>query len=281
MTSPTRRRLPSAAMQPLSSADESTLGQLNLIEYTREDARWQTPHEIVERDGILLFTGSSDFPAFSNGVRRVDDSVPGPVVVETATEFFAARNRGFSLWTRDLALDDDLHAAAVVAGINPYGTSAPQMICRTRVTERDLPPGVTLEPITTRDEVEAYATLSGDAYSVYGAPTEATASHFNGIQAMRGPHVHGLLARLDGEPVGGALILLSHGIAGVYWVGVLEQARGRGIAFSVTARVTNLAFDLGAVNVQLQASEMGEPVYLRMGYEELYRHRLHLSIPGL
>jgi len=263
----------------LTPADEATLGQLNVIEYTREDARWQTPHEIVERDGILLFTGASDFPAFSNGVRRVDDAVPGATAVEAATEFFAARDRGFSLWTRDLPVDDDLHAAATASGIAAFGNGAPQMICRHRVPVRDLPPGVTLAPITTRAEIDDYAQMSGAAYSVYGAPAEATASHFNGPNAMVAPHVHGVLARFDGELVGGALIMLSHGIAGVYWVGVSEPARGRGIAFSVTAHVTNLAFDLGAANVQLQASEMGEPVYRRMGYEELYRYRLHLSIP--
>jgi GNAT superfamily N-acetyltransferase len=265
---------------PRSADDDATLGQLNVIEYTREDARWQTPHEIVERDGILLFTGASDFPVFSNGVRRVDDAVPGTTVVETALEFFAGRDRGFSLWTRELPVDDDLNLAATAAGITQFGHSSPQMICRQRVAVRDLPADVTLAPITTRDEVDAYAQLSGEAYAIYGAPAEATASHFNGPNAMVGPHVHGVLARLKGEPVGGALIMLSHGIAGVYWVGVLEPARGLGIARAVTAYVTNLGFDFGATNVQLQASEMGEPVYRRMGYEDLYRYRFHLSIPA-
>ncbi len=83
--------------------DDATLGHLNLIEFTREDARWQSPHEIVERDGVLLFAGSSDFMAFCNGVRRVDDDVPGVDVIATAEAFFAERGRGFSVWTRDTA----------------------------------------------------------------------------------------------------------------------------------------------------------------------------------
>ncbi len=267
--------------QPRTTFDEATLGQLNLIEHTREDARWQQPHEIVERDGILLFTGASDFPAFSNGVRRVDDRVPGADVVAAAQEFFRARDRGFSLWSRTLSVDDDLNAAAIEAGIASFGTNGPQMICRAPVEERDPPNGVTFTPITSRDQIDTFAQLSGEAYAIYGAPARATASHFNGPAALQSPHVHAVLAHLDGRPVGGALIMLSHGIAGVYWVGVSESARGQGIAFSITALVTNLGFELGAANVQLQASEMGEPVYQRMGYEELYRYRLHLSIqPG-
>jgi hypothetical protein len=76
-----------------------------------------------------------------------------------------------------------------------------------------------------------------------------------------------------------AQILVSHGIAGVYWVGSLEAARGRGIAEAVTRHVTNLGFDLGAADVQLQASPMGEPIYRRMGYEDAYRREFRLSGP--
>ncbi len=259
--------------------DEATLGQLNLIELTREDTRWQHPYEIVERDGILLFAGSSDFPGFCNGVRRVDDAVPGPKVVEAALEFFGARGRGFSLWTRMLPVDDDLLAAAESTGIAVFG-DAPQMICRQRVEEHELPSGVTIDLLQDHDDVDHFARICGESYAVYGAPSEATASHFNGPNALVGPNVRAVLARLDGTPIGAALVFLSHGIAGVYWVAVLEEARGRGIAFAITQSVTNLAFDLGAANVQLQASTMGEPVYRRMGYEELYRARLHIGVPA-
>lgn len=272
----TARRLPSPRM---STADEITLGQLNVIELSREDARWQTPHEIIERDGVVLFAGASEFPAFCNGVRRVDDAVPGTRVVEIAQEYFTARGRGFSLFSRVLPVDDDLHDAAVASGIAEFGDS-PQMICRVRVPDRDLPVGVTIEPVRTRDQVEHFGRIGGESYAVYGAPAESTASHFNGPNALAGPNVHAVLASLDGVPVGAACILMSHGIAGVYWVAVLEEARGRGIAFAVTQHVTNLGFDLGAANVQLQASTMGEPVYLRMGYEELHRTRLHIGMPS-
>lgn len=59
----------------------------------------------------------------------------------------------------------------------------------------------------------------------------------------------------------------------------MEAARGHGIAEAVTRHVTNLGFDLGAQNVQLQASRMGEPIYRRMGYEELYREEFRLGMP--
>lgn len=258
--------------------DDATLGHWNLTEFTREDARWQAPHEIVERDGVLLFAGASDFMAFCNGVRRVDDAIPGTDVIAAAQQFFTERGRGFSAWTRTLPVDDDLRDAADAAGLMLFGDS-PQMICRSRIEVRDLPVGVTLAAVDGRDDVAHFARINGEAYTVYGAPAESSASHFTGPRALAAPNVHAVLARLDGEPVGATLLHVSHGIAGVYWVAVLEEARGRGIAAALMQHVTNLGFDLGAANVQLQASTMGEPIYRRLGYEDLYRYRLHLAMP--
>jgi hypothetical protein len=257
----------------------SDVGNLNLIEFTREDVRWQRPYTLLEEDGVMLFAGASDFPAYNNGVLRTDDSVPGTEVVARAREFFAARERGFSLWVRDTGQDEDLREAAEAGGIVAFGDS-PQMVCRARLEDKPLPDGVEIRMVEDAAGARDYAAVVGPAYVSLGAPEDANASHFNGPNALlTGPHLHSAVAYLDGAPVSCAQILLSHGIAGVYWVGSLEAARGRGIAEAVTRHVTNLGFDLGAADVQLQASTMGEPVYRRMGYEDAYRRELRISGP--
>jgi len=62
-------------------------------------------------------------------------------------------------------------------------------------------------------------------------------------------------------------VLCSHGVAGVYWVSTVPDARRRGLAERVTLAVGNAGFDLGMRAAALQASVMGFPVYVRMGYE--------------
>ncbi len=199
-------------------------------------------------------------------------------MVAQAVEFFAARKRGFSVWARDTGEDDDIKVAAEAAGINRFGDS-PQMICRARLTDVPLPPDVEIRIVEDAAGVAAYADVTAPAYVSLGSPEEATRSHFNGPAALMSPNLHSAIAYLDGAPVSAAQILMSHGIAGVYWVGSLEAARGRGLAEAVTRHVTNLGFDLGAANVQLQASNMGEPIYRRMGYEDLHRREFRLYIP--
>lgn len=258
--------------------DERVTGNLNLLEFTREDVRWQRPHTLLEEDGVLLFAGASDFPAYNNGVHRADDTTPGDVVIAKALEFFATRGRGFSVWVRDSGEDDDLRTAADAALIGAFADS-PQMICRTRLPDAPLPDGVEIRLVQDAAGVAAYADITARAYVSLGSPEDVTRTHFNGPTALQSPHVHSAIAYLGGEPVSCAQILMSHGIAGVYWVGSLEAARGRGIAEAVTRYVTNLGFDLGGTNVQLQASPMGEPIYRRMGYEDLYRRELRLAPP--
>jgi predicted acetyltransferase len=75
------------------------------------------------------------------------------------------------------------------------------------------------------------------------------------------------------------MVMVTHGVAGVYWVGTTPEARGRGLAEIVTRTAGNAGFDMGATVTALQASVMGEPIYRRMGYREITRYPWYTIIP--
>jgi hypothetical protein len=56
-------------------------------------------------------------------------------------------------------------------------------------------------------------------------------------------------------------------------VGTVASARQLGLGRVITQLATNVAFGRGAANCTLQASEMGEPVYAKLGYETLYHYQ--------
>jgi GNAT superfamily N-acetyltransferase len=259
-------------------AHEARLGHLNLLEFARENARWARNHTVVDEGGALMFAGDTDWPAFQNGVLRWDDRADAVTVLERARDFFHGRGRGFSVWARELDVDADIGAAAEKIG----GTKLfdyPQMIRRERFDERPLPEGVEIRRLTDAAGVADFAEINARAYTVYGSPAEATASNFGRPEAFLAPHNAAFVASLDGQPVGAAMAMLTHGIAGVFWVGTVETARGKGIAEACMRVVTNWGLDAGAPHVQLQASPMGEPIYRRMGYDDLYRYDFWL-MPG-
>jgi predicted GNAT family acetyltransferase len=108
-------------------------------------------------------------------------------------------------------------------------------------------------------------------------PADACERLFASCERMLRPHVIAALARVEGEPASAALAILSHGIAGIYWVGTVEKQRSRGLGEACTAAVGNAAFERGAAAVVLQASRQGEPIYRRMGYREITRYAWHVD----
>lgn len=261
---------------PLSDDDLAASCHANCIEYAREGARRSyATSELCERDGVLLFATGSDFPVFANGAFRLDPSVPAAEVIGLADAWFAERSRGWSLGTTSWAGgDDDLKAAAEDAGLFAV-TDTPGMVCDERVDEGEAPAGIELRRLTSPAEADAFVAMCDLAYTSLGLPQGV----FTAMAAppMRTPPPREItLGAFDGdELVSGAQLLLSDGIAGIYAVGTAESARGRGLAELVTRRITNLGFDLGAPVVTLQASPMGEAIYRRIGYRELYRYVTH------
>jgi predicted acetyltransferase len=80
--------------------------------------------------------------------------------------------------------------------------------------------------------------------------------------------LHHFLGRLDGEPVATASLLPAGGIAGVYDVSTVPEARRRGIGTAMTLATLRAARDLGYQLAFLQPSAMGRPLYERIGFRQ-------------
>lgn len=254
----------------------AALCHANCIEYSRQGARGSGPAgELVERDGVLLYAGGSDFPVFANGAYRLDPAVAADDVIDVADAWFAERNRGWSLGATSWAgADQDLIGAAVGRGLLAV-LDQPGMVCSERLPDAAVPDGIELRVLATPEEGEAFVAMCDQAYTSLGMPAGALLAMAPEPLRLPAPQIVTVGAFEGQTLLSGAQVLFSHGIAGVYLVGTADAARGRGLAELVTRTVTNLAFDRGAPIVTLQASSMGEPIYRRMGYRELYRFTSH------
>jgi hypothetical protein len=262
--------------------DPALLGHLNLLELSRESTRWGTGGAIEESGGILLYATGSWLPVTCNGAFRSDDSASPAELIGRADSFFGGRRRGYTVMVRDTPGDKDLRESCRAGGLQVFGEPAPEMIITAPVDPPRLAGGVEIGPVTTEEGVVDFATLTGAAYAVYGMPVDVPVQLMSRPdRVLSAPHLVTVVAYADGEPVAGAMTLLSHGIAGLYWVGTVEKARRSGLGRAVTAVVTNISFEAGARAVTLQASVMGEPVYRSMGYRSIYHYEdwVRLKVP--
>jgi ribosomal protein S18 acetylase RimI-like enzyme len=76
------------------------------------------------------------------------------------------------------------------------------------------------------------------------------------------------LGLLDGKPVATSMYYLGAGVAGVYNVSTLPEARNKGIGLAMTQRPLLEAKKLGYRIGVLQSSKLGLPVYQKMGFKE-------------
>ena len=76
------------------------------------------------------------------------------------------------------------------------------------------------------------------------------------------------LALLDGRPVGTSQLFTSGGVAGVYNVSSIPEARGQGVGSAITLAPLIEARKRGYHIGVLQASSMGYNVYRKLGFDD-------------
>jgi GNAT superfamily N-acetyltransferase len=251
---------------------------LNLIQSSRQLFELDPDAAIEAGPGWIFGAGGHTHPVISNAAFRNEDALDAEEFVARAKSFFANRGRGFSVWVRGAQPeDDDLLAAAEAAGLQ-FVYAMPEMVLDAPVEAPPLPPGAEMRMLTEVEQIDDYWEIAAASYTSLGFPPEVFASYSNRT-GLLADNIAAFIAYLDGESVSIAMTIVNHGVAGIYWVGSLEQARGKGLGRATTAAATNAGFEMGADLASLQASPMGKPIYERMGYKTLFDYRLYMSPP--
>lgn len=259
------------------ATDELQRAHLNLVDSSRRFFELDPGAAIEAEPGWLFGAGSASHPVISNAAFRRDDEVDAVEFIASANEFFAARERGFSVWVRaGLPEDEDLAAAAEAAGFQAV-FEMPEMLLRDeRLGPESTPLGVELRRLSEVDEAADFWAVAKDAYATNGFPPEVFAGYTDHA-GLLADNVAAFIARVEGEPASIAMTIVSDNVAGIYWVGSRERARGLGLGRAVTVAATNAGLALGAEIASLQASPMGRPIYAKLGYETVYDYRLMMS----
>jgi len=256
----------------------SELGRahLNLVDSSRLFYELDPGAAIEAEPGWLFGAGSATHPVISNAAFRRDDDVDVEDFLARAGEFFTPRNRRFSIWLRaDQPADRDLSDAAEAAGFQAV-YEMPEMLLGAPLATEPLPAGAELRQLTDLGQAPDFWLVAKAAYATNGFPPEVFAGYTR-HEGLLGEGVAVFVAYLEDEPVSIAMTIVNNGVAGIYWVGSLERARGQGLGRAVTVAATNAGFALGAGVASLQASPLGMPIYAKLGYETAFDYRLLIS----
>jgi ribosomal protein S18 acetylase RimI-like enzyme len=255
----------------LRSVDTARGAALNEQELWREMVRW-SGGRIVEEGGVLLVSGPS---AYLRVAIRSDPRVDGLAVVARATEFFAAEPAGFIVLVRRPD-DEDIARAALAAGFRAGWTERPMAI--TGPPRRGaVPDEVEVRFVADAAAVEDYGRVVALSNDDPGERERAPLLFHD--ETIVAPHIAAFVAHLGAEPVACAMTLVSHRVAGVFYVATVEHARRRGLGDALARLATRAGFEMGADAAWLGASGMGAGLYRRIGFEDLGSTLVELESP--
>lgn len=112
-------------------------------------------------------------------------------------------------------------------------------------------------------DAATWACLASEAFG-YSVPPGIVSA------IMHAPGLGVYLAYAGDVPVGTGLLFDSDGVSGIHMVGVSPAYRRRGIAIRLMHALIALARAAGSRYVTLQASALGEPLYLNLGFERRF-----------
>ncbi len=236
-------------------------GVLSRIQAALRDA----VREDSERVGPFLvrFDAHSDHP-FMNYAVPDEGAAPTAAEVEALVAAFRERSRTPRLeYLRPSPVVD---AALEAAGFT-VDQLLPMMVVE-NLTAPPLPAGLTVEAVTSDDDLLAVSVVQNTAFGVGETADQEDVARQRSLLRDDGVVV---LARLHGEPVGaGACTAPRHGMSQVAGIAVLPAFRRRGIASAVCADLTRRVFDAGVTPfLETEPDQKVDRLYGPLGYRTI------------
>lgn len=202
-------------------------------------------------------------------------------VIDETNEYFHARGV-VPFWR--LCPDDvpsDLGERLVRKGLTLVEEQPAMAVDLTKVNQGIRPPdGLTIERLTSTAAIKekhgwirrlglgrSLGTLLLDLWTAYGFGSNSAWWHYIGL--------------LNGEPVSWASVFYAMGVAGVYAVSTLPEARRRGVGSALTLQALLDARERGYRVGVLQSSKMGYNVYRRLGFETCFTIKTYTPAESL
>lgn len=214
-----------------------------------------------------LLTGIPD--TFNNVVlqTRLPSNGASELISQALTHFRSRNVPRLSWWTEEGAQETDLKQQLVAQGLtfNEGGTG---MAADLLTLPQDLstPTGLTIVPVMNKETLKQWAHVVNIGF---GLPMWSERMWFDLFaDVVFELPLRNYLAVLNGQPVATSQLFLGAGVAGIYNVTCVPEARGRGAGAAITLAPLLEARNLGFHISILQASHLGYNVYRRLGFRD-------------
>lgn len=218
--------------------------------------------DVAERSELTMVATGVPIPFF-NGAYLLDPAADPVATIDSAIEFFRPHGVGWLFWLRE-GVAPQLLQAGLAAGLPNVG-GPPAMGVAPIPPSPPAPADLQIDMATEAADVVAHGELLRVAF---GVPHDV-ADLFAEPKLLDDDSLAVFVGRVDGVPVSCSLLAVSGHTAGVYNVATPAEFRGRGYGAALTWAAITEGARRSCTHAILQASQLGYPVYKRMGFVDL------------
>lgn len=234
-------------------------------------ATWATRHlpgaRVAENSSLVLVDSGLACDTYNFACRARLAASSADDQVRRAIAFFAETGHPFSWWLGPGHSPEDLGDRLIRAGLAPAETElAMSLELRDLGDPPPRPEGFEVRRVRSQADLTLLATLLA---ANWDPPDPHVIEYFRRLaDRLLSPTSAQwyYLGLLDGAPVATAEVTVGGGVVGLYGIGTIPAARGRGIGSLMTAIPLHDARLLGHGTAILQAAEAGQGLYARLGF---------------
>lgn len=238
----------------------------NLFDFLRYLGR-APQTELSDEGGLTRWRTRVPYPWF-NGALATRPAGPGDDgrVVAIVAAFRARQVSDFTFWLAPELPAEAWGAILQVHGFRPT-EGPPGMAVDLEALREAALPGLRIVPVTDAVLLRDWTTTFIAGYEVAPDWVPPLFDLLGGI-GFDLPIRH-YLGYLGEKPVATSSMFLGAGVAGIQFVSTLREERGRGLGAALTLAPLLEARAMGYRVGALQSSELGYPVYRRMGFQQV------------
>lgn len=245
----------------------------NFFAFWRVFARWMGTE--LHEDRKMLWTTSDLKLALCNTVARTElAEQEADAVIDRVLEQYAVRDAKVQWMSGPSTRPLDLERRLLARGFVPDGSEPGMAMELSALDEKaTLPAGLEIRPVQDRAGLLTWSRVAVDVFIAPEMPPLAgrMLNYFETHEPEPPGVMRSYLGYWDGQPVATSSLFPAAGVAGIYNVATVPEARGRGIAAAMTAHALRAGKALGYCVGILQASDMGYNVYRRLGMRDICR----------
>lgn len=226
---------------------------------------------IVNEDGVFFFSSVYPYAFFNRVVATNTNEANLPTKILNVKNYYKARGLPF-MWMTWEGLDEPvtLNHHLEQHGFKVMGTSYGMGLNLNQLEECEYTiEGFKIKEVQTEEDFSQFIKIIMTGFRL----TEEMGNAFKKmITLQKNDRTLGsnYVGYLNGEPVASSSVFYLSGVAGIYNVVTLEQARGKGIGQAMTHFPTFQAKLKGYESAILHSSELGHNVYKKLGFKDYF-----------